>query len=797
MKIVLFLSCLLAFQQTFYSQITQTIRGTVVDKESQMGIPGAAVKIVGDSTLKISANTDINGNFRLEKVPLGRYVIRISFIGYQDRLIQNVIVDAGKETILNIEMEESVTNLGEVEITGTQKEDANNEMGFVSVKVFDIEQTNRYAGSRGDPGRMASNFAGVGGSDDSRNDITIRGNSPMGLLWRIEGVDVPNPNHFAVAGTAGGAISILNNKVFGASDFYMGAFPAEYGNANAGVFDIKMRNGNNEKHEISAQFGLLGTELFLEGPISKKSGSTYLLAYRYSTFVFFDALNINLGTNATPKYQDLSFKLNFPGKKNNNFSLFGVGGYSDIDIILSDKNRDEVETYGDNNRDQYFTTGMGLIGMSYSKSLNEKTYFKGVLSYYKSYSGAIHTIFTRDSLTGVMDTMVDKLDYKYLSDKISLNVSYNKKFNASHSIKAGVIADHWVHDMYDSLFIEQAGYWIRRNDAKETGIMAQPYFQWKYKRTDHLSFTAGLHGTYYSLNGDFALEPRAGMKYSFAKVNTLTLGYGLHSQVIPAYITLSQITDSAGKYYLHNKELQFTNSHHAVLGYQRFIGKSATLKAECYYQHLFDVPIDTFPSSFSLVNQGSTFSRFFPGYLVNEGTADNIGFEITYEKGFADKWYMMVNASVYQALYKGSDGKERNSDFDGSWGTNFLIGKEFKFGKSKNTTLTTAIKSTYSGGKRFTPADTAASIFWGEIVEYDSLRNSQRFNDYFRFDFKLGLKINRSKLTHEIGVDLVNAFGVENELGLTYSGDPQNPIIKEYQLGFMPIFYYRIDFRGK
>ncbi len=790
------LSLSLSLSLLSFSQITQTVRGVIMDKEAQYGIPGAVVKIITDSTLKISASTDGNGNFKLLNVPLGRHVIKVSFIGYKENIISNVIVDAGKETILSIELEESVTSLTQVDVTATTKDNANNEMGLISVKVFNIEETNRYAGSRGDPGRMASNFAGVSGSDDSRNDIVIRGNSPMGLIWRIEGVDVPNPNHFAVAGTSGGAISILNNKVFGPSDFYMGAFPAEYGNANSGVFDIKMRNGNNENHEITAQLGILGTELSAEGPLSKTKGSTYLFAYRYSTFTIFDKFNIQLGTSAVPKYQDLSFKLNFPGKKNSNFSIFGVGGYSDIDIVLSDKTPDEVEVYGDNNRDQYFTTGMGLLGASYSKSINEKTYFKGVFSFYQSYSGAIHDIFTRDSVTGIVDTMVPKLDYKYFSDKLTLNLSLSKKYNASHSIKTGLIADEWTHEMYDSLFIEQLGVWEVRNNASESVVMLQPFFQWKYKRTDNLTFSAGLHMTYYSLNNDIAIEPRVGMRYTFSKVNLLTMGYGLHSQVVPAYISLAQVKDSAGNYYEHNKELQFTNSHHLVLGYQRFIGKYGTFKAEVYYQHLFDVPVDTFPSSFSLVNQGSTFSRFFPGYLVNEGTADNYGGELTYEKGFAKSWYMLLTGSYYNAVYKGSDGIERHSDFDGTYATNLLLGKEFKFGKNKNTVFTTATKITWAGGKRYTPADTASSVYWGEIVEVDSLRNSERFGDYFRLDLKIGIKINRKRLTHEIAIDLVNILNEHNVLGLTYSGDPRNPIIEEYQLGFLPLFYYKIDFRG-
>ena len=279
-------------------------------------------------------------------------------------------------------------------------------------------------------------------------------------------------------------------------------------------------------------------------------------------------------------------------------------------------------------------------------------------------------------------------------------------------------------------------------------------------------------------------------------MNLLTLGYGLHSQVIPAYISLAQTPDSTGNFYLPNKELQFTNSHHVVAGYQRFTGKHGTFKAEIYYQHLFDVPVDTFKSSFSLVNQGSTFSRFFPGYLVNEGTADNYGAELTFEKGFADNWYMLLTGAVFTSLYKGSDEVERNSDFDGTFGSNLLLGKEIKLGKQKNTSITTATKITWAGGKRFTPADTASSVYWGEIVVVDSLRNSERFGDYFRLDFKIGIKINRKRLTHEIAIDLVNILNEHNVLGLSYSGNPQQPIIEEYQLGFLPLFYYKIDFRG-
>ncbi|GAG13922.1 unnamed protein product, partial [marine sediment metagenome] len=265
--------------------------------------------------------TDLEGYYRIENVPVGRYTVIVSILGYRQQVIPNIIVNSGKEVILHFEMEESVETMGEVVITAGRKTETINEMTSVSARTFAVEETERYAGSRGDPARMASNFAGVQGANDSSNDIVIRGNSPLGILWRFDGVNIPNPNHFGVSGTTGGPVGILNNKVLSNSDFMTGAFPAEYGNTIAGVFDLRMRHGNNEKHEFSAQFGFLGTEIMAEGPISKENRSSYLFTYRYSTLAIFHLLGVNIGTDAVPKYQDMSFKLFFPTKNSGVFSL--------------------------------------------------------------------------------------------------------------------------------------------------------------------------------------------------------------------------------------------------------------------------------------------------------------------------------------------------------------------------------------------------------------------------------------------------------------------------------------------
>ncbi|MBL0050677.1 MAG: TonB-dependent receptor [Bacteroidetes bacterium] len=356
-KIILFSLLLLHTYTSIVAQSTlvQNIKGKVIDAETKTPLFGATIVIADDSTSNtLGGVTDYDGNYKIAKVPVGRHRIAIRCLGYKETVLSNIVVSSAKEMVLNVELQARIMDIKEITVSAGSKADVINEMATVSARTFTVEETQRYAGSRDDAARMASNFAGVQGGDDSRNDIVIRGNSPWGVLWKLDGVDIVNPNHFAVPGTTGSAINLLNSKTFANSDFMTGAFPAEYGNAIAGGFDLRLRNGNNEHHEFTAQLGFLGTELLAEGPISRTNGSSYLATYRYSTFQVFSALSIPIGTSAVPKYQDGTIKINLPTKRAGNFTIFGVGGKSDIEILVSDKTEPTEEIYGDKDRDQYF-----------------------------------------------------------------------------------------------------------------------------------------------------------------------------------------------------------------------------------------------------------------------------------------------------------------------------------------------------------------------------------------------------------------------------------------------------------
>ncbi|MFZ5552994.1 MAG: carboxypeptidase-like regulatory domain-containing protein [Bacteroidota bacterium] len=800
-KYLPFVFCLFSFSSVF-AQPAQTIRGKIIDKETHATLPGANVVLIDDTTKFIGASSDEDGNFRLENIVVGKHTLKISYIGYNDRII-DVTVTSAKEVILNIEIEESAIAMEEVVITATKRGEVNNEMALVSSRTFDVSETERYAGSRGDPARMASNFAGVQGADDSRNDIVVRGNSPLGVLYRVEGFDIPNPNHFSVAGSTGGPVSILNNKVLSNSDFFTSAFPSEYGNSTAAVFDLKFRNGNNEKHEFAGQLGFLGTELAAEGPLSKDHRASYLVAYRYSTLSIFQAIGLSIGTDAVPKYQDAAVKLNFPTKKNGNFAVFAMGGKSAIDIMISEQEKPATDFYGDDDRDQHFQTRMGIGGVTFTKTLKDnKTLMKTGLSATHERQTSQHDYILRhidySDTTWVLDSLYPLQRYRFQINKISYIINFNTKLNKNHVIKYGVNAHYMTFSFLDSALVYDHSKFRMRWDYNGTGILAQAYIQWKWKPSELLTVTSGLHNQYFSASNSLSVvEPRIGVKYQINEKQSINLGAGLHSQTQPYYTYYYQQYDSASsKYVVHNKNMDFTKSIHSVLGYDYAISATMRMKAEVYYQQLFNVPVEVKPSAFSLSNMGSGFARFFPDTLQNTGTGTNMGIELTVEKFFNKSFYFLFTASLFDAKYKGSDGIERNTDYNGQYATNLLIGKEFKTGDK--STLSLGTKITYAGGKWYGYVDTAASNYQNELVWLDSAYNTRQFRPYFRADFKINFKLNAKKVTHEFALDIVNAFGIKNILGLSYSPDPLNPtadpIRENYQLGFLPLFYYRIDF---
>lgn len=797
-----------------FSQITQTVRGKVFDAETNYPLAGVRVQVITDDTnARFIGGTDANGEFTLKKIPVGKHRLISKLSSYEQSSVI-IEVNSGKELILNIPLMEMIVTKEEIVVTARKKGEVLNEMAVLSAQQFSVEETNRYPGSRMDPARMASNFAGVQGSDDSRNDIVVRGNSPLGVVYRVEGIDIPNPSHFAVSGSTGGPVSILNNKILGNSDFFMSAFPAEYGNSTSGVFDLKLRNGNNNQHEFTGQFGLFGLEALAEGPMSKNGNSSYLIMGRYSSLALFQKMGVTIGTDAVPVYGDGAFKFNWKLKNGGQLSWWGMGGRSNIDLLISEQKEYSQEFYGEGDRDQYFGTSMYVSGLNYKKSLNEKTYLTATLAASQEEQHARHEYLHRSLEITASDTTIrvdssfNMLGFDFRTMKLSGYMALNHKINKQHLFKAGVNFDVLSFNLSDSVLadLDDRNSWKTRWNYNGMGILIQPFIQWKWKMSDKMDLTAGAHAQYFSLSNSFsAFEPRLGWKYRMKGDQAIFAGAGLHSQTQP-YYTYMYDPDNDGV--AHNLKMDFSRSLHSGLGYEKSFGPGLNFRTEAYYQYLYNLPISSDPNSFSLVNAGGGFSRVFPNdTLVNSGKGINYGIEFTLQKYFSKSFFFMISASLYDSKYLASDGIWRNTSYKGanisnnidlSYVWNALAGKEFKI--SKNQIIGLGTKITRAGGRRYGLVDIAQTEDSKEILFQDSLFNDLSFADYFRVDLKINWRMNTKKLTHEFGLDLVNLLNTKNLLSLAYAprldpNDTSAPIAQKQQLGRLPIFYYKIDFK--
>jgi hypothetical protein len=785
MKRILFsLILILSANGVFAQEFTQTIKGRIIDQQSKSPLIGVNVIVLDSKSLQ-GSSTDAEGLFKIPNVALGRNILKISYMGYKEQVIPNVLVTSGKEVVLNLEMEEQVTNIQEVTVTAiAQRNNIDRGLVTVSGKSFDIEETRRFAGSRNDPARMVAGFAGVTSSNDSRNDIIIRGNTPSGVLWRLEGVDIPNPNHFGSLGSTGGPVSMLNNNLLGKSAFLTGAFPAMYGNATAGVFDLQMRNGNNEKHEFMGQVGFNGVEFGAEGPFSKNSKASYLINYRYSILDLIKKLGVNFGTGAAvPAYQDLSVKFNIPTENFGTFSIFGLGGKSKIKF--SDEQKDNF--YSGDGESLDYQTSMGVIGLSNTYFFNPKTSGKATISW----SGSTENVIKDDVLKDKNGVVTIRPDYRNNSFQNRLAFSYvlNQKLNAKNSFVAGFTYNQFHLNYIDSTRSEGSKFITLRNFKGDAGFI-QGYGNWQTRPSDKLTINAGIYYQQLLLNNTFAIEPRAGLRYNLSNNQSLSFGIGRNSQLQVLQLYFNNKAEN-GSYSETNRSLDMTHSDQIVLGYERNLGAKTRLKLETYYQSLSNIPVDKKLSNYSVLNIGANFGTNDKTDLQNTGTGRNYGAEMTIERTFSNGYYYLATVSVFDSKYNGSNEIEHNTAFNGNYTLNLLAGKEFKV--SKKMVLSFDTKITTAGGKRFTPIDFEASKKTQNVVLFTDRAYEGSYKDYFRADFKITLRRNGKNIMQEWFVDLQNVSNAQNIFEQTYK-PATDKITTTNQLGFFPNINYRIQF---
>ena len=760
--------------------LSQTIRGTVFDADARIPLIGANVILLNFKPLTGTV-TDTEGNYKLENIPVGRYDIEIRYVGYESYIAREVLLSSGKEAVLNINLREALTHLKEIKIKAYSNKDRPiNSMATLSARQLSMEEANRYAGGFDDPARLVTSFAGASFASVRSNGIVIRGNAPKGLLWRMEGVQIPNPSHFAdFISLGGGAVTALSSQTMANSDFYTGAFPAEFGNAFSGVFDINMRTGNTEKREHTFQAGLIGIDFASEGPFTRGKRSSYLFNYRYST--------LGLMAPILPKamgilsYQDLSFKFNFPTLRFGVFSIWGIGAF---DKQVHKAGKDSLQWENPDDRKEYHAKfAMGAVGFSHKIILSDKTY--------------ISTTFapTGNSFLWSQKRYDDNLilmprtsfnDYKW---KYTLTSLISHKFSSVHTNKTGFIMD-WLNYNIDNKEAEEYGDTMRTFVSDEgSGNLIQFYSQSKLNLGENLTANIGLHAQLFTLNNHYTVEPRIGIRWNFRSRQSFSFAYGLHSQLESISLYRAEQNTSSG-IIMPNKELDFAKAHHFVLGYTLKYSDYLAFKIEPFYQKLYDVPV--VPGSYiSAINLDDVWS--FNDSLINKGSGRNMGIDFTLEKYLNKGYYYMATASFFESTYTGGDGIKRNTRFNRNYVFNLLGGKEWYAGKAHHNVLGANIRFTYMGGDRIHPLDMAATIRRQEIVEDLSRAYSIQLPDVPVLSFSLSYRINKSGHSGVWSLQMINALAHKEFQEYTFHPET-NTVEKAEDLIIVPNISYKIEF---
>ena len=782
-KIIVTITLILLKLFIFGQSQSQTIKGTIVDQDTQEPLIGATVTVDGFDD--IGTTTEIDGSFRLEDVPVGRRKVSATYVGYQSYSNDNILLNSAKEMELNISLLQSSSELGEVTVLANQNgKRANNEDLIVSAISFSVEDIKSNAASANDPGRMAMGFSGVQPSRDNRSDIVIRGNSGIGLLWRLEGIDIPNPNHFARRGSSGGGITIFSMSMLGNSDFSTGAFSAEYGNAFSGVFDVKLRNGNKDNREYSFKAGILGLDFSTEGPI-RKGKSSYLVNYRYSTLGILNSIGIHLvGPRVNNTFQDLSFKLRFASKNNRDIlSFWGIGGLSKerqdpIDGIENWKSYTDYLT-----RD--FETNMGAIGMTHTHLFKDDSYLRTNLAVMNQ-----KVLFANDTLTqDFVATNVN--DEDYIEGRITLSTSYNKKINPKLTLKTGVYVNNLLYDLYHDKLINEMT--VNFLDIKDNSFLIQPYVNFRIRpRVDWL-INIGTHAMYFNLNNTYSVEPRLAVRKTFSKNNSLSFAYGLHSRTLPTGSYFTRLTDDQGIVTNPNIDLELIKSHHLVIAYDQLIANRLRLHTEVYFQYLYDVPVSIDEnSSYSILNE---IDGFATQALVSQGTGRNYGIDISLQQSFDAGFFMLLSTSIFESTYQAINKERFSTSYNSQISGSLLLSKEFTF--KNNSVLQTGLKLLFNGGQRLTPLlyEGVNSNNPNEPLLDESKAFTEKVDPYFRPDLRIAYRKDKEKYAWSLSLDVQNAIARRNIDGISRTFDPDlREWVFKTQSSLTPVLSYQIDF---
>jgi len=752
----------------------QSIKGKVIDKVTLKFIPGVKVVLSSNGTDINSIKTNDAGYFELDNIDVGTYDLLFDHPMYFPEMKLSVLLTSSRSAIIEVALQKRFEVLEEVTILPeANKNEVQNDMSTQSAMSIDAKTARKIAGGLDDPIRVAANFAGINSNGSfSDNFISVRGNSPRALKYYFDGLELPNPTHFARVGSSGGTFTIFSLRLLDNSDFFSGAFPAEYCNSIGGIFDVNFKKGNASNHEFAFEVGTLGIDVSSEGPINAHKKSSYTTNFRYATI----GLARLIGYPTQPTYTDFAFSLNFPIDEKSNLKIYSINGLSDRlreaerDISLWEEGLDRYELT--------LNSKLFSIGSTYSRLVGKNALFKlAALTAYTNQQD--NRVFLLHDLTEI-PRGINEYSTVPLNLAASLKQSYKNTL-----LKVGV-STNFVHHKYDYYAtIDTTNFTLPDNKKSGNTVQTNAYLQSKVALNKYLNLTAGLSATHHNINNEVVAEPRIGLIYTGQKNNRFSIAYGKHSQFYEF-----SVYDFRNEGVPTNLNLKATKAHHFGMAYSTKLLQQ-NLHIEAFYQQLYDVPVEA-NGTFSLINLSELNEL---RTLANDGKGRNYGVDLSIEKHSLNNWYYNINASYIKSLYTGGEGVWRSTEFDFNYNIKLLAGKDFVVGKRKNKKNNLSINTTFSaiGGRPYTPLDLVASSKVQSTIYNESVAFSEREEGLLVLDFTVVYQTNKAKRSAFWAFQIKNLFSSADAVYREYDVVTKEEVIVPSS-SFFPVISYGLEF---
>lgn len=733
-----------------------SLKGTIADRHTKEGLAGATVRVAGTS---LGASTDTEGRFTIPSVPPGLYSLEVRLLGYQPFTRTDVEVAPGRATETRVELLETVIESDGVTVLSGYFQQP--ETAPVSAVAFNAQEIRRSPGSANDVSRILMALPSVSSVADNANDLAVRGGSPMENGFMVDGIPVPNINHFPVQGSTGGPIGILNVDFIDNVDFLTSGFSAAYGDRMSSVVDIHLRNGNADKVTGKAFLNFAGFGAMSEGPLP--SGSWMVSASKS----YLDLLVGAIGTGAAPQYGDVQGKAVFDLSPKHRITVLDIFGMSQIAFTQKTAVDLGQRYFGDNKnlQNSVGATWRGLWSSSYTSMTTlsySYTRFRGDFS--KTASGVLG--LKQDNSEG----------------SLVLRTLHTVTFGRQNWIEAGAEArdefggfDYTSIGDVNRLGTVDPSYFINRNISSVKGAV---FGTINLTPLTGFTISAGVRGAYYDRNSAFFAEPRLGLSYAVTEELTLKANAGIVHQELPLIVL------SGGDF----NDLKQPEALHAGIGLEYRLWDDTRLTLEGYTKQYSSLPVDPDDPTLSVVDQ-SVFSQRFSNHqhLESIGRAETHGVEIMLQKKMAQNFYGLVSASLFHCTYRDGLGVWRSRIYDNRYIFS-VIG-----GYKPEGTWEYGIRWSYAGGAPYTPFDALASSRADAGIIDQTKIYGERYPAYHCLNLRVDKKFYFERNMLDAYISIWNAYNRKNIAGYYWNATKNAPDT-DYQWSMLPVVGVEYEF---